>query len=218
MMIWISLWLKKIILIVLLAAFLDLILPNTSLQRYVKMVMGLILLLTIISPVFSLFSMSQDELAVRLDRYQEEFQKPADAEWKRITGKLLEHQHEQVKAYVEEQLAASVRETVKQEYGLDVRHIEIVMKQDNPEQPDLERIELVIADQAAGDQPIRPIQPVEISIDPVSSSRIQPPETSESSPERQLQLARIASSIAAKWGLPENRVVVKDESRQGEKH
>jgi stage III sporulation protein AF len=186
------------------------------------MVMGLILLLTIIAPVFSLFSMSQDELAVRLDRYQEELDKSADAEWKRITDKLLGHRHEQVYAYVKEQLAAAVKESVKQEYGMDVRHIEIVMKQDNPEQPDLERIELVVGGRAAGEeagvQPIQPIQPVEISIDPVSASDIAPPDTAVHTRVNNPLLARIASDIAAKWGLPEDQVVVTDESRQSEKN
>jgi len=120
-MTWLTLWLKKIILLVLLAAFLDLILPNTTLQRYVKMVMGLILLLTIISPVFSLFSLSQEDLAFRLDRYQQQLNKPADAEWKRITDKLLGQQDVQMTAYVQNQVAAGVKARVKEAYGVEVR-------------------------------------------------------------------------------------------------
>lgn len=218
-MTWLTLWLKKIILLVLLAAFLDLILPNTSLQRYVKMVMGLILLLTIISPVFALFSMSQDEVALRLDRYQEELDKPSDEEWKRITGKLLGHQHEQVNAYVQAQIAASVRESVKHEYGMDVQHIEIVMNQDNPEQSVLQRIELVVGEIAAAKEAaVQPIQPIQINIDPVSASDIAPPEAAGSGQRKNPLHERIASDIAAKWGLASSQVVVKDESRQSEKH
>ena len=220
-MTWLTLWLKKIILVVLLGAFLDLILPNTSLQRYVKMVMGLILLLTIISPVFSLFNMSQDDLALRLDQYQQELDKPVDEEWKRITDKLLGQQNEQVTAYVKEQVSASVRQSVKQAYGMDVQHIEIVMNQDNPEQPVLQRIELVVADSVADDEtavrPIQPIQPIEIRVDPVSAPDVAPPDQEVNAQQPNPLHAQIAGDIAARWGLASNQVVVKDESPGGEK-
>jgi len=131
-MTWLTLWLKKIILLVLLAAFLDLILPNTTLQRYVKMVMGLILLLTIISPVFSLFSLSQEDLAFRLDRYQQQLNKPADAEWKRITDKLLGQQDVQMTAYVQKQVAAGVKARVEEAYGVEVQDVAVIVNSKNP--------------------------------------------------------------------------------------
>ena len=48
-------WLTQIILVVLLATFVDLILPNRSMQRYVKLVVSLFILMTILSPVLQLF-------------------------------------------------------------------------------------------------------------------------------------------------------------------
>ncbi|GBF11030.1 MAG: stage III sporulation protein AF [Tepidibacillus sp.] len=53
---WISSWLQNIILIVLLATFVDLLLPNSDLQKYSKMVLGLLIMLTILSPLLDLFS------------------------------------------------------------------------------------------------------------------------------------------------------------------
>src|SRR5690625_3662886 len=44
-------WLKSIIIIILIAAFVDLILPNRSMQRYVKVVVSLFVLLTILTPI-----------------------------------------------------------------------------------------------------------------------------------------------------------------------
>ncbi len=49
-----SLWLKKIILLILLATFVELLLPSGTMQKYVKMVMGLLLLMTFLAPVFVL--------------------------------------------------------------------------------------------------------------------------------------------------------------------
>ena len=51
---WLSDWLRDIVLIILLAAFVDLLIPNNTLQRYVKVVVSLIILLTVLSPVISL--------------------------------------------------------------------------------------------------------------------------------------------------------------------
>src|SRR5690606_31489594 len=55
-------WISNIILIILLATILELLLPNSSLQRYVKSVISLLLLAVILTPVFSIFSKDIDEL------------------------------------------------------------------------------------------------------------------------------------------------------------
>lgn len=51
---WLAEWLRGIIAVVLLASFIDLLLPNRSMQRYVRLVASLIILLTILSPIISL--------------------------------------------------------------------------------------------------------------------------------------------------------------------
>lgn len=53
---WLSGWLRSIITIILLAAIVDLLLPNKAMQRYARLVVGLIVLLTILSPLIRLFS------------------------------------------------------------------------------------------------------------------------------------------------------------------
>ncbi|MFS0554084.1 stage III sporulation protein AF [Brevibacillus sp. 179-C9.3 HS] len=224
-MTWLTLWLKKIILLVLLAAFLDLILPNTTLQRYVKMVMGLILLLTIISPVFSLFSLSQEELAFRLDRYQQELNKPASAEWKRITDKLLGQQNEQMTTYVQSQVASSVKASVKEQYGVNVQDVTILVNHQNPEQPTIERIELVVGDTNKKEQkgqstiePIKPVQPVEITIgEPVEVKPDPKPDIAATAHHDNPLYAQITNDVAKEWGLPKSQVVIRDESREKEK-
>jgi stage III sporulation protein AF len=47
-------WLKQIILVVLLATFIDLLLPNRTMQRYVRLVVSLFILMTILAPVLQL--------------------------------------------------------------------------------------------------------------------------------------------------------------------
>ena len=57
---WMSDWLKQIVLLVLIATFIDLLLPNNRLDRYVKLVMGLLIILAMLSPVFQLLSEDHD--------------------------------------------------------------------------------------------------------------------------------------------------------------
>ena len=47
-------WVKNIIFVVLFASFLELLLPNSSMQRFVRVIMGLFIMLAIITPVIDL--------------------------------------------------------------------------------------------------------------------------------------------------------------------
>lgn len=44
-------WIKNIIYIVLFASFLELLLPNSSMQRFIRVIMGLLIMLAILNPV-----------------------------------------------------------------------------------------------------------------------------------------------------------------------
>lgn len=47
-------WVKNIIFVVLFASFLELLLPNSSMQRFVRVIMGLFILLAILNPVITM--------------------------------------------------------------------------------------------------------------------------------------------------------------------
>ncbi|MGL5514774.1 MAG: stage III sporulation protein AF [Sporomusa sp.] len=49
----ITVWIKSIIFVVLFASFLDLLLPNNRMQRFIKVIMGLFIMLSILNPVIS---------------------------------------------------------------------------------------------------------------------------------------------------------------------
>lgn len=52
---WLGEWLKDIILIVLLASFVDLLLPNSEVQRYARIILGLLIILVILTPIIEIF-------------------------------------------------------------------------------------------------------------------------------------------------------------------
>ncbi len=49
----ITLWIKNIIFVVLFASFLELLLPSNNMQRFVRVIMGLFIMLAILNPVIS---------------------------------------------------------------------------------------------------------------------------------------------------------------------
>lgn len=50
----ITVWVKGIVFVVLFAAFLELLLPSNSMQRFVRVIMGLFIMLTILQPVIEM--------------------------------------------------------------------------------------------------------------------------------------------------------------------
>ncbi|WP_438491311.1 stage III sporulation protein AF [Paenibacillus sp. IHBB 3054] len=52
-MTWLGGWLRELILVVLMAAFVEMLLPSKSMERYARLVLSLLVLLTMLSPIVS---------------------------------------------------------------------------------------------------------------------------------------------------------------------
>ncbi|WP_019909662.1 stage III sporulation protein AF [Paenibacillus sp. HW567] len=53
-MTWLGGWLRELILVVLMAAFVEMLLPSKSMERYARLVLSLLVLMTILSPIVSM--------------------------------------------------------------------------------------------------------------------------------------------------------------------
>lgn len=56
-----SLWIKQIILLVLFATFLELLIPSNSYKKFIKVIMGLLILVTVLQPFLHLMQKPWDE-------------------------------------------------------------------------------------------------------------------------------------------------------------
>lgn len=72
MVAWLSDWLRDIIAVILLAGLVELLLPNKAMQRYARLVVGLFILLTILSPILSLI---QGDISSKLNEGMEQWSK-----------------------------------------------------------------------------------------------------------------------------------------------
>ena len=60
-------WVAQIILFIILATIIDLLIPQSSFQKYIKLAIGLILILILLNPVFSVLNIDIRE-AVAMNR------------------------------------------------------------------------------------------------------------------------------------------------------
>lgn len=125
MMQWISDWLREIVLVILLAAFIDLMLPNSTMQRYVKVVISLFILLTILSPIIELFKSDLEfvdwqEQAVEIDTIQ-----PLDSILKKGEEMRLNNEQHSVQ-FVESQMAEMMKKDLETEFPGKIRKVDVM--------------------------------------------------------------------------------------------
>ncbi|WP_268748269.1 stage III sporulation protein AF [Gracilibacillus boraciitolerans] len=65
---YLSNWILQIIIYMILAMLVDLILPNSNLKQYVKLVVGLLLILIILQPILSIFKVDVHQMVDQLIR------------------------------------------------------------------------------------------------------------------------------------------------------
>lgn len=104
-------WVTNIIIFILLATIIDLLLPNSSLRKYTKMVTGLLLIMIILSPIFQFFHEDIEEVLQSINREgyasEEDIKNQIDFKKKEIQASTH--------AYILEQMAVQLEEMVKEE-------------------------------------------------------------------------------------------------------
>lgn len=209
---WFSQWLKEIIMVILLAAFIDLLLPNRSMQRYVKLMLSLIILLTLLSPVLRLFDSNvtaelarewnsllstssakspEGKTLEQIRREGERLARAREQEAFRLAGAQMEaSMKEQInRALLQASAAGSSGGTAVQ-----VAAVHVTLAQDGRQgQPAIERIALTLEEAPAtgqagapgsgGPTEPNPVTAIEpVRIEPIEAGS-SPPDTLEKAPE-----------------------------------
>lgn len=125
-------WLKEIIIIVLFAVFIDLLLPNRAMERYVKFVVSLLILLTLLSPVMRFLSGSEPEkmIAAAFDQVSMNVEGGKDVETEAILkqGELLRKKQEaEALQLAGDQAAAQMKQQIELETGQPVERVTVIL-------------------------------------------------------------------------------------------
>ena len=177
---WLAAWLKQLIAVVLLASLADLLLPGRSMQRYVRLVAGLFVLLAVLTPILEWV---RGDFAGRIvDGLERIVRQPygAEAELARIRSegeKLRREREDQARQLAAGQLRAAVREAVERTEGRRVEDVEIDFMEGFTGAVEVAAVRIVLSRETGGSgssggdvRPIaavEPVAPVEVRIEPV---------------------------------------------------
>ncbi|NRF89575.1 stage III sporulation protein AF [Paenibacillus frigoriresistens] len=186
---WLAGWLKSVIMVIMLATFVDLLLPSNTMQRYVKTVMSLFILLTLLSPVLQLFQKNWniDQLIGQAEQRQNEktmlassgggnpFMKSLDVITK-DAQKLQEAGQKQSQQMIQTQLAGLMKEDLQKQTELIVQDVQVLAQIDNNGKPAITKVRVTLDDiektkqvqstsaskSIAVMEPVKPIDPIRI--------------------------------------------------------
>jgi stage III sporulation protein AF len=192
-------WVTNIIIFVLLATVIDMLLPNTNLQKYTKIVTGLLLIAIILTPVLKLISKDFETALQSIPIFQDSEEKNME---NLIELKKKEIQASQ-RAYILETMAVQLKEGTEEElmsqYGLEVAHIDITLDETNKQSfpENLQKVIVQLKQSEDEANVVEVIQPVEINTK-------QPPQTKRLA----AQSEEITSLLAGKWNVSEGAIEV----------
>ena len=199
-------WITNIIVFILLAVVIDLLLPNSSMQKYAKMVISLLLIIVIINPIFKIFSTDMNEILSEFN-----LQSASEDE----NGKnLIEFQKKEIqasqRAYILEQMAVQMKtmaeEELVQKYDVMIETIllsETENAGDIASQKDLQHIQVVLkqneATEVVGDGTVDIVDPVTIdtSTDVIKDESIDG-----------IHSDKILASLATIWEVEEEKITL----------
>jgi stage III sporulation protein AF len=199
-------WITNIIVFILLAVIIDLLLPNSSMQKYAKMVISLLLIMVIINPIFKIFSADMNELLAEVQL--------GDSSQENDTKNLIDLQKNEIqasqRAYILEQMAVQMKtmanEELVQKYEVTIDKIllsESEQAADIYSHEDLQHIQVIlqsnVATEVVGTVAVEDVQP--ISID-TKKERV------TDDPAANLNSAEIAAFLAKTWEVKEEKITL----------
>jgi stage III sporulation protein AF len=224
-MVWLNAWIKELILIILLAAFTDLLLPNHALQRYVRTVIGLFILLVLLSPIYELFhhrwSPEQWTKAVLADTVANETQMQPLSEIVKRSNQLKEANQKQAKLILEQQLEVSMKAGIESQNHVSVKHLQVSTRMDDNGKPSIEQVQVVLAEEkqamkanAVPDQSpkpfisaMKPVSPVTIDLHSDAGHTSETVNSTVNEPLNPLH-DQVKQYIAHEWQIKMNQIHV----------
>ncbi len=188
---------REVIMVVLLATFVDLILPSRSMERYVKLVLSLLILLTLLQPIIKLFTdrpeMKLSEAFQTQDMNSANFTNGKETTLQQILSKAEELKHQQLNQSLQwagEEVARQMKQQIQEQTGTQIQEVQVQLSllpatnEDEQATPSIASVEVVLQQEPQdlqsqsdndGDSsqqiaitPIAPVQ-VEVKVEPVET-------------------------------------------------
>ncbi|GIN85519.1 stage III sporulation protein AF [Heyndrickxia sporothermodurans] len=189
-------WIMNIVVFILLAMIVDMLLPNSSLKKYTKMVTGLLLIAIILTPLLKVASKDFDQLASSISN--------TDIVNKNKIDNLIESKKKEIQAvqheYTLEQVGADMKKEVKEElikrFGKDIQKIKVESSnQTSASKNPVDKV-IVYLEEADNDKSISVIKPIDIMIHSDNSDEKQATKESED----------ILAMLSKSWDVSEKQI------------
>lgn len=194
-------WIANIIMFILLAVILDMLLPNSNLQRYVKMVIGLLLIVIILNPILKIFSQNFEEIVATAT--------PSTAAQQKNIENLIEFKKREIQAttdaYILEEMAVQMKEEVQEDminqFNMEVSHVSITIDESIEVSADSTKhfsVNVQLAQSEVKEQAVSAI--AKVSIDTKKPLQVEEEITFDEK--------EIVSYLAGKWQLTTDQIIV----------
>lgn len=126
---WLSSWTQGIIIAVIIATIIEMILPKGSLKKYVKVIIGIYILFTIVSPIINKFSNNKITIndVINTDKYTEKMEESNN----KIAKKLSSNNSRTIKDIYIENLETDIKSRLKQK-NFEVSNVYIEAEDESP--------------------------------------------------------------------------------------
>ncbi|MDR6998687.1 stage III sporulation protein AF [Neobacillus niacini] len=192
-------WVTNIILFVLLATVVDMLLPNSSMQKYVKMVTGLLLIAIILTPIFKLISKDFETTLVSIPANQT----PGEKNIKNLIDSKKKEIQDYGHAYILEQMRVQLKKDVKKElmekYGLEIADIDIATNEESDQAfpENIQKITVLLKHPETSVKTVEAIKRVDINT-----------ETPLSSNDSAEDTAKVTAFLSQKWDVAKESLEV----------
>jgi stage III sporulation protein AF len=193
-------WVTNIILFILLATVIDMLLPNTSMQKYTKMVTGLLLIAIILTPIFKLISKDFETAMAQIPSFQSPGEKNMENLIELQKKEIQASNHAYILKTMAVQLERGVEEELMEQFGLEIAKIELTTKNDSQEETfpeNLEMVTVLLKEPDKGLETVEAIKPVSINTETPLPSK-DPTEESE----------KIAAFLSQQWNVTDKAIQV----------
>ncbi|NMO96877.1 stage III sporulation protein AF [Paenibacillus lemnae] len=231
---WLTEWLKSVIVVVMFAAFVELLLPGKSMERYARLVLSLLILLALLKPIIGLFyEAPEPQLAERLEAIEKGI--PPGSSLEKILAQaevIHDMQQKQSLQWAAEQAALEMKHQIAAETGEEPESVTVALKfQGDPASSGqggaaVESVKVKLKPRAAADghqkadpedqDGAKPVDPVQIEKIQVSITETRTGEepvlkekpAEEDDPEFVEQARAVKALLGANWRLTDEQISV----------
>jgi len=203
-------WITSIILFILFAIVIDLLLPNSSMQKYAKMVVSLLLIVVMLNPIFALFRADPDQIFSEIMKGKDQAQSEEIKNQMNLEKKEIQASQ---RAYILKQMAVQLEKSAKEpleKESYEMKHVEVLADEEHLDQnmeADQFRIKAVLVP-LTGDA-VETVAKVDIDL-----SR----QKEESAGASAKEMARVKETLADVWNTRPEHIALNIEGGDAADH